>query len=66
MQYIYLFVVDGAEWEDIVVFLSKEEAIAKSKQCPHVRLEIFEKTPTGYRPIYNYYLNGLLKEPLKE
>ena len=66
MQYIYLFVVDGAEWEDIVVFLSKEEAIEKSIKCPHVRLEIFEKTPTGYHPIYNYYLNGLLKEPLKE
>ena len=59
MDCIYLFVVDGAEWEDIVVFLSKEEAIEKSKKCPKVRLEIFKKSEKGgYQPSYTYYLNG--------
>ena len=59
MEYIYVFVVDGAEWEDLIIFLSKEEAIEKSKQVPSVRLEIFIKSPKGgYRPTYNYYLNG--------
>ena len=49
MEYIYVFVVDGAEWE----------AIEKSKKAPTVRLEIFIKSPKGgYRPTYNYYLNG--------
>ena len=33
-----MFVIDGAEWEDIIVFLSKEEAIEKSKKCPNVRM----------------------------
>jgi len=62
MECIYLFVVDGAEWEDIVVFLSEEEAIEKSKKYPNVRLEIFIKSPKGgYRPTYNYYLNGVIK-----
>jgi hypothetical protein len=63
MEYIYVFAVDGAEWEDIVVFLSEEEAIEKSKQCPKVRLERFIKSPKGgYRPTYNYYLNGVFVE----
>ena len=60
MDFIYVFVVDGAEWEDIVVYLSKEAALEKSKKCPHVRLEIFIKSPDGgYRPTYNYYLDGI-------
>lgn len=59
MDCIYVFCVDGAEWEDIIVFLSKEEAIEKSKKCPNTRLELFVKSPKGgYRPSYNYYLNG--------
>jgi hypothetical protein len=32
MESVYLLVVNGAEWEDIIVYLSKEEAIEKSKQ----------------------------------
>lgn len=57
---VYLFVVDGGEWEDLIVFLSKEEAIEKSKQYPNVRLEVFLKSPKGgYHPTYTYYLNGV-------
>ena len=59
MDTIYVFAVDGAEWEDIIVYLTKEEAIEKSKKAPRTRLEIFKKSPDGgYRPTYNYYLNG--------
>lgn len=58
MDFVYVFVVDGAEWEDLIIFLSKEEAIAKSIECPKVRLEIFLKSTKGYIPTYNYYLNG--------
>jgi hypothetical protein len=58
MDFVYVFVVDGAEWEDLIIFLSKEEAIAKSIECPKVRLEIFAKSTKGYIPTYNYYLNG--------
>jgi hypothetical protein len=53
-----MFTVDGAEWEDIVIYLSREEAIAKSKKIPTVRMEIFKKTEDGYRPTYTYFLNG--------
>lgn len=60
MEHIYVFVVDGAEWEDLIIFLTKEEAIEKSKQCPKVRIELFERSPKGgYRPTYNYYLDGV-------
>lgn len=58
MEFVYLFIVDGGEWEDIIVFLSEEEAIEKSKKCPNTRIEIFHKSEKGYRPTYCYYLNG--------
>ena len=60
MEFVYMFVLEGAEWEDLIVFLTEEEAIKKSKECPHTRLEIFAKSPNGgYYPTYNYYLNGI-------
>jgi hypothetical protein len=60
MDYVYLLVVDGAEWEDIIVFLSEEEAIEKSKKYPKARLELFAKSEKGYKPTYKYYQNGVL------
>jgi len=61
MEHIYLLVVDGAEWEDIVVYLTVEEAIEKSKKYPKARLELFAKSEKGgYKPTYNYYQNGVL------
>jgi hypothetical protein len=60
MDFLYVFTVDGAEWEDLVIYLSKEEAIAKSKKFPKVRLDIYKKTEDGYRPTYKFYLNGEL------
>ena len=32
MDFVYLLVNDGCEWEDIKVYLSKELAIEKSKR----------------------------------
>jgi len=59
MEYIYVFAVDGAEWEDIIVYLSEEEALESSRNNPNVRLEIFQKlVKGGYHPTYNYYLGG--------
>jgi hypothetical protein len=61
MDHIYLLCVDGAEWEDIVVYTTLESALEKSRAWPNTRLEIFSKSDKGgYRPTYNYYLNGLL------
>jgi hypothetical protein len=58
MELLYVF-VSGCEWEDMIVFLSKEEAINQSIQYPTHRVEIFSKTETaGYRPTWNYYQNG--------
>ena len=59
MESIYVLCVDGAEWEDLVVYLTLEEALEKSKAWPNTRLEIFSKSEKGgYRPTYTYYLNG--------
>ncbi len=58
MDFIYIFLY-GSEWEDVVIFLSKEEAIKESIKHPNHRVEIFSKTNTsGYKPTYNYYKNG--------
>jgi hypothetical protein len=63
MEFIYVLTVDGAEWEDIVVYLTEEEALVKSKQWPNTRIEFFAKSEKGgYRPIYRYFLNGILKQ----
>ena len=60
MDFVYVFVY-GSEWEDIIIFLSKEEAISESIKRPNARVEIFSKNnKSGYTPTYNYYKNGEL------
>lgn len=63
MEFVYVFTVNGAEWEDLIIFVTKEEAIEKSKKFPKVRLDIFKRSPNGgFYPTYNYYLDGILVE----
>jgi hypothetical protein len=60
MDFVYEFVF-GSELEDIIIFISKEEAIKESINHPNHRVEIFTKSNTfGYTPTYNYYQNGEL------
>jgi len=59
MDMIYVL-VNGGEWEDIIVYLSKEDGINESIKYPEGRVEIFSKTDkSGYSPTYNYYKNGV-------
>jgi hypothetical protein len=51
---------DGAEWEDMIIILNKEEAIQMSIKYKKARVEIFKKDKVGYVPSYNYYCNGEL------
>ena len=60
MEFLYVFVVNGAEWEDLMIFTTEEEAIEQSKKYPRARLEVFRKSGKGYFPTYNYYSNGEL------
>jgi hypothetical protein len=65
MEFVYIM-INGNEWEDIVVFLSEKEAIDSSITYPNSRIEIFSKDPNlnpyvgGYLPTYNYYKGGKL------
>ena len=62
MEFVYVRTVDGAEWEDLVIYLTKEEAIEVSKKYPRARLEVFRKSGEGgYVPTYTYYSNGELR-----
>jgi len=60
MDFVYLLISDGGDWEDIVVYLSKESAINVSIKYPNRRVEVFIKNTTnpGYTPAYIYYKNG--------
>ena len=60
MDFVYVL-LHGSEWEDVVIILSKEEAINESINNPVARVEIFSKNnKLGYTPTYNYYRNGEL------
>jgi hypothetical protein len=59
MDFIYMLVCDGDEWEDMIVYLTKEEAIEASKHYKNARVEVFRKSEKGgYFPSYNYFKNG--------
>jgi hypothetical protein len=62
MNFVYLL-VNGSDWENMAIFLTKHEAIQTSIKYPKSRIEIFSKTDDfGYLPTYNYYQNGKLCE----
>ena len=60
MEFVYVLLY-GNDWEDIIILLSKEDAINESINYPNARVEIFSKNKkSGYTPTYNYYKNGEL------
>ena len=61
-DFVYMLLPDGAEWEDMILIIDKEEAIEASKKYPKRRVEIFgrEENKLGYHPTYNYYKNGIM------
>lgn len=59
---IYVLVY-GDEWEDIIIFLSLDEALKESVNYQNNRIEIFSKTKNSeYIPTYNNYKNGKYTE----
>lgn len=59
MELVYVLI--NVELEDMIVILSKEQAIEASKKYPHTRVEIFRKNELNeYTPTYDYYKNGVL------
>ena len=60
MDFLYVF-LNGSDWEDMIILVSKEDAINESIKHPNARVEIFTKNKTSkYIPSYNYYKNGQL------
>jgi len=61
MEFVYVM-INGSEWEDIVIYLTEKEAIESSITNPNIRIEIFSKKTdcNGYLPTYNYYKDGKL------
>jgi hypothetical protein len=66
---LYLLLPDGAEWEDIIIYDNKEEALRVLRSHPshkeRFRIEVFEKkegalkfTPSYKTIFYNKDTNG--------
>lgn len=63
MEHIYVLVPAQAELEDLIIYLSKDEAIQKSKSWTKTPVQVFARSEKGgYRPTYSYYLNGVYVE----
>jgi hypothetical protein len=68
MKHVYVMIKGRSDWENIddwenmVIFLTKEEAIEASIKYSITRIEIFgkEDNMNGYVPTYTYYKNGIL------
>ena len=60
MEPINIYLLVGDDWEDTVVYLTKDAAIEESKKYPNRRVEILLKADSnsGYMPTYCYYQNG--------
>ncbi len=58
MEFVYL--LKGSDWEDMIIFLTKEEAIQASIKCPNDSVEIFSRSYFGYLPTCDFYKNGVL------
>ena len=57
---LYVVVCDGCEWEDLIIFTSKEIAINYSIKHQNIRIEIFKIDELqGYTPTYTYYKSGI-------
>ena len=61
MDVIYVM-INSSEWENFIIYTTKEEAIEASIKYQNSRIEIFGKKTdcNGYFPTYNYYNNGIL------
>lgn len=62
MNYIFVLLGDKFDWEDMIIYLDDDEAKTASIKNPNLRVEIFSKTKTGYKPTNCYYKNGNLIE----
>jgi hypothetical protein len=59
---IYMLVPNIAEWEDLILYKNKEDAIAASIKYYKNTIQIFKKKDgNGYEPSYLYYINGKLQ-----
>lgn len=61
MTFVYVF-FNGGDPEDMIIFLTKEDAIDASLKYPDARIEVFQNYNFGHQMAYMYYKNGKLYE----
>jgi hypothetical protein len=54
--------INNNDWEDMIIYLTQQDAINSSITYPNIRIEIFGKNSdySGFSPTYNYYKHGKL------
>jgi len=62
MEKLLYILTGNSEWEDIIIYDNKEDAINASLKYPTLRVEIFKQKidEVGYTPTYTYYKNGVI------
>jgi hypothetical protein len=63
LEYLYLLVCPGFEWEDTCIYTSVDMAIEESIKNPECRVEILFCKDGKYMPTYGYYKVGNLVLP---
>ena len=59
-----IFLVCRGEWEDLIVFVSRETALEYSKKHPRAIIQIFAGDECMV-PTYTYYQNGIIVDSMK-
>jgi len=54
---------NGYDPEDVVIFLSKDEAINFSLKYPNAKIDVFTRGRLGHQMSYAYYINGVYYPP---
>jgi len=62
MEEVYVLLCDGACYEDLAIFLNKEDAITAlnkiKNKSDNWRIEIFKKNNNHFIPSYDYILKS--------
>ncbi len=58
MEFVYLLIPNGGEWEDFEIYLTEEDAMEATRRNKNSRAELFKKQGAKYVPTYTTIVNG--------
>ncbi len=58
MEFVYVYMPNGGEWEDFEIYLTEEDAMEATRRNKNSRAELFKKEGKKYVPTYLYLVDG--------